>query len=166
MHSRTNLARWSVIAVSVITAITACSDDPTAISAPQPGLEARTSLSTLDGVPSGTTVVVFTSETSIPAAGLDLISSLGGIVTQRWDNVGVAFVRGLPLSALANLRANVWFSWFAHDRYINWLPKTTIRGVFAGDAAAIPQNNPANATYFANGTQWNMKQIEAMVWDW
>jgi subtilisin family serine protease len=105
--------------------------------------------------------VIFKDTTSIPAAGLALITSLGGIVTQHWDNVGVAFVGGLPLNALATLRASDLVQAVGNDRYINWLPKTTVRAVQAKDVVAIPNNNPANASYFADGTQWNMKIIGA-----
>jgi hypothetical protein len=112
-------------------------------------------------VPTGKTVVIFKDTSAIPAAGLALINSLGGVVTRRWDNVGIAFVGGLPLDALATLKANDLIAAVGNDRYISWLPKMSVRAVEATDVLAVPHNNPAGATYFANGTQWNMKIIGA-----
>jgi subtilisin family serine protease len=162
MQTRANLARWSVVAVAVILVSTACSDEPTSISAPRQAPDAAlASLSSLGGIPTGKTVVVFKSETSIPAAGLALIGSLGGTVVNRWDNVGVAFVTGLSLPSLTSLRANDLVKSVGNDQYINWLPRSKVSARRLTNALATPQNNPANATYFADGSQWNMKQIKA-----
>jgi subtilisin family serine protease len=109
----------------------------------------------------GKTVVIFKDSTSIPAAGLSLINSLGGTVTKRWDDIGVAFVGGMPIANLATLRASSLVAAIGNDRYVNWLPKLKVTAIAAKDALAIPHNNPANATYFADGTQWNMKVIGA-----
>jgi lantibiotic leader peptide-processing serine protease len=159
---RTYLARWSVIVVSAIAALAACSDSPTAIpSSTRSETAPRASLSLTTGIPTGKTVVIFRDTASIPAAGLALISSLGGIVTSRWDNVGVAFVGGLSATALGSLKLSGLVKSVGNDRYIDWLPKTIVRAVQAKDVVALPANNPANATYFADGTQWNMKIIGA-----
>jgi subtilisin family serine protease len=161
MSIRTNLARWSVLVVSAVAVLAACSDAPTGIASSASGLSTRADVvSVTSGIPTGKTVVIFRDET-IPVGGLDLLTSLGGVVTAHWDNIGVAFVGGLPSSALAVLRANPLISLVGNDRYINWLPKTTVRAVQARDVLAVPQNNPANASYFADGTQWNMKVIGA-----
>lgn len=161
MSMRTNLARWSVLVVSVAAVLSACSDAPTGTSSPASGLSTRGDIvSVASGVPTGKTVVIFRDET-IPLGGLEVLTSLGGVVTQHWDNIGVAFVGGLPATALAALRANPLILAVGNDRYVNWLPRTTVRAVQAPDAVAIPQNNPANASYFAKGTQWNMKVIGA-----
>ncbi len=161
MSTRTNLARWSVVVVPTIAALAACSDSPTAIPAPNQISATRASLSVATGIPTGKTVVVFKDTASIPTTGLALISSLGGVVTASWDNVGVAFVGGLSLNALTSLSASDLVSAVGNDRYINWLPTTTVRAVQAPDAPLVPTNNPANARYFADGTQWNMKIIGA-----
>jgi subtilisin family serine protease len=105
--------------------------------------------------------VIFKDSTSIPAAGLQLISSLGGTVTKRWDDIGVAFVGGMPIANIATLSASNLVAAVGNDRYVNWLPKLSVRAVQAKDVVALPSNNPANATYFKDGTQWNMKVIGA-----
>ena len=162
MLKRTYLARWSVIVIPAITVLAACSDSATDISAPQNReIVARATSLASTGIPTGKTVVVFKDETAIPAVGLALINSLGGVVTARWDNIGVAWVGGLSLSALSTLSASDLVASVGNDRYINWLPGTVVRGAEAQDAVALPRNNPANARYFADGTQWNMKVIGA-----
>ena len=161
MRMRTYLARWSVVVVPVMTVLAACSDDSPGISAPQKLDAPRSSYSALSGVPTGKTVVVFKDETSIPAGGLALVSSLGGTVINRWDNVGVAFVTGLSIASITSLRASDLVASVGNDRYINWLPRTTVTPVQATDVLAIPHNDPAKASYYADGTQWNMRQIGA-----
>lgn len=162
MLMRAYLARWSVFGFSAVAALAACSDESPSISAPQERIEAiNTSLSALGGIPTGRTVVVFKDTAAIPASGISLINSLGGTVVNRWDNVGVAFVTGLSLASLSSLRANDLISAVGNDRYINWLPRVQVTAVQATDALAVPQNDPAKASYYANGTQWNMKQIGA-----
>ena len=125
MQMRTNLARWSVIVVPAIAALTACSDAPTAAVSPQNSEVARATLLTTAANLTGKTVVIFKDTASIPVAGLSLINSLGGVVTKRWDDIGVAFVGGLPLTALTTLRASDLVKSVGQDRYINWLPETT-----------------------------------------
>ncbi len=161
MRMRANLARWSVVVVPVFTVLSACSDESPGISAPQTPDAVRSSYSALGGIPTGKTVVVFKDETSIPAGGLALVNSLGGTVVNRWDNVGVAFVTGLSLSSLTSLRASDLVAAVGNDRYLNWLPRIRVTAVQAKDVLALPHNDPANATYYADGTQWNMKQINA-----
>ena len=83
--------------------LAACTDDPTKIAAPTSSAAVRPSLSPASGIPTGKTVVVFKDTSSIPLAGLALLNSVGGTVTSRWDDIGVAFVTGLSTSALATL---------------------------------------------------------------
>jgi len=159
---RANLARWSVVAVPALLVIAACSDGPTALpSIEHASISPKASLTPATGIPTGKTVVVFKDTSAIPLAGTALITSLGGVVTKRWDNIGVAFVGGLSVSSLATLSASNLVAAVGNDRYINWLPKTSVRAIQAKDVVAVPQNNPANAAYFADGTQWNMKIIGA-----
>jgi lantibiotic leader peptide-processing serine protease len=162
MSMRANLARWSVLVVPAAVIMTACSDAPTAVS-PSVSIEStpRSVISVSSGIPTGKTVVIFKDTSAIPLAGLTLINSLGGVVTKRWDNIGVAFVGGLSLSALTTLKASDLVASVGNDRYISWLPKSTVRAVEAKDVLAVPHNNPANASYFADGTQWNMRIIGA-----
>jgi subtilisin family serine protease len=162
MSMRANLARWSVLVVPAVAVIAACSDSPTAVPSPQQSaVTPKSSLSVASGVPTGKTVVVFKDTASIPVAGLALINSLGGVVTAQWDNIGVAFVGGLSTTALSTLSGSTLVQGIGNDRYINWLPKYIVRAGAAQDAAALPSNNPANARYFSDGTQWNMKLIGA-----
>ena len=162
MLMRANLARWSVLVVPAAVIMTACSDAPTAVlRSASTEAAPRSLVNVSSGIPTGKTVVIFKDSSAIPLAGLTLINSLGGIVTKRWDNIGVAFVGGLPLSALTTLKASGLIAAVGSDRYINWLPKISVRAVQSKDVLAIPHNNPAGATYFADGTQWNMKIIGA-----
>lgn len=157
MLSRTD--RWSVIVMPAILAVAACSDQPTS---PSPVFRAPSgpSLSTASGIPTGKTVVVFKDTSAIPAAGITLLNSLGGTVTTRWDNIGVAFVTGLSTTALTSLSASALVQAVGNDRILSWLPQTKVLAV-EGDALALPQNDPAKARYFADGTQWNMGIIGA-----
>ena len=161
MKTRACLARWSVLAVSTVTVFAACSDETPGISAPQQPVAVRTSLSPATGIPTGRTVVVFRDTTSIPAAGLALINSLGGNVTRRWDDVGVAFVSGLSIASLASLQASDLVKAVGNDRYVQWIPQMKLRAIQAKDVLAMPRNDPSKATYYADGTQWNMKHIGA-----
>jgi subtilisin family serine protease len=158
---RTNLRRWSV-AIPAVAVLAACSDAPTRIAAPSSQASVlRTELTPSSGIPTGKTVVIFKDTSSIPLAGVTLLNSLGGTVTARWDDIGVAWVSGLSASALASLSASDLVAAVGNDRILNWLPKTKIGAAIQGDVAAVPQNNPANASYFKNGTQWDMKIIQA-----
>ena len=161
MRTRTNLARLSLVVVPTVALLAACSDAPTKLSAPSEQGALRTSLTPASGIPTGKTVVVFKDTSSIPLAGIALLNSLGGTVTKRWDNIGVAFVSGLSVSALSTLSASNLIQAVGNDRILNWLPKVRTAGAIAGDVAAVPQNNPANASYFKDGTQWNMRVIGA-----
>jgi subtilisin family serine protease len=141
--------------------LAACSDAPTRIAAPTPSAEVRASLTASSGVPTGKTVVIFKDTASIPLAGIALLNSLGGTITQRWDDIGVAFVSGLSASALTSLSANTLVEAVGQDRILNWLPNVRAAGAVQGDVTALPQNNPANASYYKDGTQWNMRIIQA-----
>ena len=161
MRRRTHLTRWSLVVIPTVALLAACSDAPTKLSAPSEQGAIRTSLTPASGIPTGKTVVVFKDTSSIPLAGIALLNSLGGTVTKRWDNIGVAFVSGLSVSALSTLSASNLIQAVGNDRILNWLPKVRTAGAIAGDVAAMPQNNPANASYFKDGTQWNMRVIGA-----
>ena len=161
MHMRANLTRWCVVGVPSLALLAACSDAPTKISAPANVGSPRTTVTSTSGIPTGKTVVVFKDTASIPLAGIALLNSLGGTITQRWDNVGVAFVSGLSASALATLSANSLIEAVGNDRILNWLPPYKTGGAVQGDVTALPQNNPANASYYKDGTQWNMRVIGA-----
>jgi hypothetical protein len=99
------------------------------------------------GVPTGKTVVIFKDSAAIPQAGLALINSLGGIVTARWDNVGVAFVGGQSLDAHTTLKASNLIAAIGNDRYVNWLPRYSVRAIKANDVLALPHYYRENSTY-------------------
>ncbi|MDP9176483.1 MAG: S8 family serine peptidase [Gemmatimonadota bacterium] len=161
MPLRANLRRWSVILTPTAALLAACTDAPTRIAGPTSSAAVRTSLSPASGIPTGKSVVIFKDTSSIPLAGLALLNSVGGTVTKRWDNIGVAFVSGLSVSALATLSASTLIESVGNDRILNWLPRVTTAGAIQGDVAAVPQNDPANATYYKSGVQWSMRVIQA-----
>lgn len=163
MQMRACLARWTVLVVSTAIVVTGCADDPASISAPQTaGVPTSASLSVASGIPTGKTVVVFRDTAAIPAAGLALINTLGGTVSTNWSDIGVVFVTGLSVEALASLSASDLVAAVGNDRILNWLPRTKIGGtVQLADALAAPSNDPSRARYYADGTQWNMKVIGA-----
>ena len=157
MHSRTRT--WSLIAVPSLLAFAACSNEPTSPRSTTPNATTA-SVTPASGIPTGKTVVVFRDTASISAAGLALLSSLGGTVTTSWDDIGVAFVTGLSATALTSLSASSLVAAVGNDRILTWLPQTRVMAIEA-DALALPQNDPAKARYFADGTQWNMRIIGA-----
>ncbi|MDQ3949629.1 MAG: S8 family serine peptidase [Gemmatimonadota bacterium] len=159
MHPRTmRITRLAFIA-PVVVALAACSEQPTVPHA-APGAPAL-SLSTSSGIPTGKTVVVFQDTASIPTAGLELIGALGGLVSARWDDVGVAFVTGLSVDALATLRASELVAAVGNDRILNWLPRQYDGGVVDAGVDATAHRDPAKARFMADGSQWGMRMIKA-----
>jgi lantibiotic leader peptide-processing serine protease len=159
MYSLRNLAvRLSLGALALATTAVACSDLPTTPTAPmQPSL----STSTASGIPTGKTVVIFKDTAAIPAAGLSLLSSLGGTVTTKWDGIGVAIVTGLSVQSLATLRANSLVEDVGNDRIQNWLPRLKIGPAVDAGVGALPQGDPSQARYYVDGTQWSVRVIKA-----
>jgi subtilisin family serine protease len=154
---RSSLCR--IGALSLLAAVGACSDVPTA---PTTGVaDMRPSVAASSGVPNGKTVVVFRDTAAIPQAGLDLIASLGGVVTTRWDNIGIAFVTGLSVDALSSLNASDLVSAAGNDRILNWLPGVRVGAAVQGDASLGVRKDPWTASYYVNGTQWGMRVIGA-----
>lgn len=148
-----------IVALCLLATVAACTDLPTA---PTPGAgELRPSLATSSGISTGKTVVVFTDTAAIPQAGLDLIASVGGVVTTRWDDIGVAFVTGLSVDALSSLSASELVSAVGNDRILNWLPGVRLGAAVQGDASLVTRGDPWNARYYVDGTQWGMRVIGA-----
>src|SRR4029078_160506 len=131
MWMRANLARWSVLIVPAALTLNACSDSPTAVSSSSQNIAAAPrSIENLSGLHlTGKTIVIFKDSTSIPSAGLALISSLGGTVTKIWDDVGVPFVGGLPIANIATLSASNLVAAVGNDRYVNWLPRLKVKAI-------------------------------------
>lgn len=138
----------------------ACSDLPTDTS---PGMVAvrTTDAASSSGIPTGKTVVVFKDTASIPQAGLDLVAAAGGVVAKRWDDIGVAFVTGLSVNGIAALRASDLVASVGNDRILGWLPNVKVGGAVQGDATLVARNDPWNARYYVDGTQWGMRVIGA-----
>jgi subtilisin family serine protease len=161
MYSPRNLAvRFSLGTLALATTVVACSDLPTTPTAPmRPSL----TMSTASGIPTGKTVVIFKDTAAIPAAGLSLVSSLGGTVTTKWDGIGVAIVTGLSVQSLAALRASSLVEDAGNDRILNWLPKLRIGPTVDAGVGALPQGDPSRARYYVDGTQWSVRVIKADV---
>jgi subtilisin family serine protease len=155
--SRPTLLRFG--AISLVCAIAACSDLPSAATPGAPVL--RTSAAASSGIPTGRTVVVFADTAAISQAGLDLIASVGGVVAKRWDDIGVAFVTGLTVNALTSLRASSLIADLGNDRILDWLPGVKAGTAVRGDATLVTRNDPWMARYYVDGTQWGMRVIGA-----
>ena len=136
----------------------ACSDTTT-----EPAATPRAISASVDaaGVPTGRTVVVFTDTASIPASGVDLISTLGGTVTTRWDDVGIAFVTGVSPDALATLQGSDLIQAVGNDRVVNWLSGLTIGSAVEGAAPGPEAGDPFKSSYYVAGTQWGPRIIKA-----
>lgn len=147
-------------ALAALAALAACTDTPTA---PPIASGAPRAATTASGTLTGKAVVVFTDTTAIPQAGLDLVRVLGGTVTARWDDVGVAFVTGLSVDALTALRASDLVAGVGEDRVLNWLPQLRVGEAVEGEAGALSHNDPTQARFYADGTQWGMRQVKANV---
>jgi subtilisin family serine protease len=157
------VARRTVAALLPVTLIvlSACSDAPTAPSSTRRPLAPTASLAPSSGVILPRAVVVFKDTTAIPQAGLDLVARLGGTVVHRADEIGVAFVDGLSLAALTQLRTSDLVEGAAFDRLLSWLPTVRVGGVVDAGAKLGVAGDPWNASYFADGTEWGMRVIKA-----
>ena len=158
MQHRATIARCAV--VSLFATLTACADHPTApLSSPSavPGIAQRSAT----GAPTGRTVVVFRDTSSIPAAGLALLGSLGGTVTTNWNDIGVAIVSGLSTSAISTLANSDLVSAVGNDRILNWLPSLRVGGAVSEGPSLASHKDPTKARYYADGTQWSMRVIQA-----
>jgi len=142
-----------VILACCALALAACSDDPTT---PRSG-PSQTALSTAGSLRA---VVVFHDTASIPAEGVALIRSLGGVVSTRLDSIGVAFATNLTPDALSALSASGLVKQVAEDRERNWLPGVRVGGVVeVADAGPASHQDPTRVPRWAH--QWNMRQIQA-----
>jgi subtilisin family serine protease len=158
-HTRRGVS--ALVLSGALVVLAACTDSPTS-PAPEtrltPGAPSR-SVSTGTVVPR--VIVVFADTAGIPQAGLNLIASLGGAVAHRYDAIGVATVNGLSAAAVTQLRASSLVAAVSFDRIVNWLPHIRAVGAIAADAVAVPHADPTQTRYYADGTQWNMRVIQA-----
>jgi subtilisin family serine protease len=112
-------------------------------------------------VPSGMAVVVFKSETSIPAAGVDLVQSLGGVITSRFDAIGVLFAAQLTAAALEALRQDDLVLAAGPDYTLQWLPGLRTGAVERLEDDAVPNtHDPSKASRFSTW-QWGPQRIQA-----
>ena len=160
MYRRRSPIAWSAL-MAGLAMLAACTDNTLVTPTTVATESSAVSTLALQGTPTGKTVVVFRDTSAIPLAGLGLITSLGGVVTQRWDDVGVAFVTGLTPAAIASLRASELVNGVGQDRVIDWLSGVRVGGAVQGQAAPITRSDPWQARYYSDGTQWSMRVIEA-----
>lgn len=157
MQHRVSTAARCVV-VSLVATLAACADlptSPTAVDAPSGALR------TASGIPTGRTVVVFKDTASIPAAGLALLGSVGGTVTTSWNDIGVAIVSGLSASAITTVAASDLVAAVGNDRILNWLPNLRIGAAVSDGPSLATDKDPTKARYYADGTQWSMRVIQA-----
>lgn len=158
MQNRVRLVTGCGI-VMLLATLTACADLPTT---PSPKLEAFAGAARSEsGVPTGKTVVVFKDTASIPAAGLALLGSLGGTVTADWSDIGVAIVTGLSVDGVRSLATSDLVAAIGNDRILNWLPNLRIGAVVSDGPSLSSHKDPSLARYYADGTQWSMRVIQA-----
>lgn len=139
--------------------IAACGEPPTTPGAIPTTTVLRASTSS---VPSPRAVVIFKDTAGIPAAGLSLITVLGGTLSPSSDafaDIGVAFVDGLSATAILQLRASDLVEAAGFDRYLAWIPNATPIAVEA--PSALPSANPWDASFYRDGRQWGPRIIEA-----
>jgi subtilisin family serine protease len=158
MHHRASSAARCAV-VSVLATLIACADLPT--SPQSASVEPNIAQRTASGVPTGKTVVVFQDTASIPAAGIALLGSLGGTVATSWNDIGVAFVTGLSAGAISTLAASDLVAAVGNDRILNWLPNLRVGGAVSQGPSLVGHKDPALASYYADGTQWSMRVIQA-----
>lgn len=131
----------------------ACADDPAG--------PANSTAPVFTETSSVRAVVVFDSETAIPADGVAAITDLGGVVTNRIDGIGVAFATMPDLAAVQALESVESIASVAVDRMTDFLPGVRVADVLADDFGRnpAPPNDPAAAARWS--IQWNMRAIEA-----
>jgi lantibiotic leader peptide-processing serine protease len=154
--NRTLLTVGIVLAV----ALAGCADrDATAPASPVDPLAPPAPEASVLGT-AGSSVVVFADE-SVPDAGLDLIASLGGTLTSRFDDIGVVFVAGLGGLARAQLRASSLVDDAGPDYVLNWIPDLHLGDVVAvEDDGGAAGHDPTAAGRFRSW-QWGPQRIEA-----
>src|SRR5688500_12965703 len=143
MHRRANVAARCAVVVVLATLI-ACADLPTS---PQSStLEPIGGANrTASGAPTGRAVVVFKDTSSVPAAGLALLGSLGATITTDWSDIGVVITTGLSSGALRTLAASDLVVAVGNDRILNWLPNLRVGGAVSNGPSLANHNDPTLA---------------------
>ncbi len=151
------MKRWMILGGLALATI-GCSDRD--LMTPDPAEAPSASTSVV--APSGNAVVVFKSETGVPSAGLDLITTLGGTITSRYDGIGVVFASGLSSAALSTLRGNDLVEDAGPDYELNWIPDDLVVGdAFTAEGEVEPDtHDPTRASQFKKW-QWGPQRIAA-----
>lgn len=144
--------------VAALTLLAACDEATRPGNGPGPSLASTGSATS--AIPTGRAVVVFASDSSIPAAGLTRITALGGVVTARHDGIGVVFVNGLGAAALQALAGDALVEEVGPDYALNWLPGVRLGPVVQVSDAAPAGHDPEKATRFTSW-QWGPQRIAA-----
>jgi len=156
MHS-SRFTRPTVSLVAAALLLAACAEAPTST----PSMARTHASARMTGTVLPRAVVVFRDTAAVPALGLTLIRSLGGTVAGSFDDIGIVFVDGLSVAALAQLRASSLVAGVTYDRLVNWLPGVRAAGVVDAGSAIGVKGDPWNARYYADGTMWGMRVIQA-----
>jgi len=150
---------FRALALVLLVGVVACSDQaPLA-----PALETAPTLSSAPAVlqPTGRSVIVFEDETAVPQAGLDLVASLGGTITSRYDGIGVVFAAGLNSMTLQTLRSSALVADAGPDYEMNWLPDVKVGSVVSvEDDGGAESHDPSGAGAFRTW-QWGPQRIGA-----
>lgn len=150
--------RSTLTGVAAAFALAACTDTPTS---PASLTSYSAVTNSAAGVVLPRAIVVFKDTAAIPLAGLALVASLGGTVSQSFADIGVAFVDGLSATALAQLNANDLVQEAGFDRLLDWLPNLRIGpAVEATDGLRLTAN-PWEAGFYADGRQWGPRIMQA-----
>jgi subtilisin family serine protease len=147
---------WPLVATFVIAA--ACAEIPTS---PLPAVSGARASASISGVPLPRAIVVFKDTAAIPAQGLTLIASLGGVVSSSFADIGVAFVNGVSAAALTQLRTSDLVAGASYDRLLNWIPNVSVGGTVDAGSAVVPAGNPWDASFYRDGRQWGPRIMQA-----
>lgn len=156
------IARRTLSALLLLSALAACSDRPTQPASRTTDLQ-RTAARAVDSLTSGRFLVLARADGF--GAGLDsAVASLGGTIETRHDGAGLAVVDGLSASAATRLAARSDVMDVEPDIAIALdapVAPTTADVTSVADPTIASQSNPALAGLYA--WQWNMRDIDAQV---
>ena len=148
----------TAVGVTLAVSVTACGDRTSTVLGPSRALPGA---SVSAAAPTASSIVVFESDNSIPAAGLDLVKLLGGTVSTRHDAIGVLFATGLTSTALATLRASDLVVDAGPDYVLNWLPNVRVGSVVGLEDDATPNAHDPERASRLTSWQWGPQRIAA-----
>jgi subtilisin family serine protease len=152
---------WILGIVFVLVLLGCSSNEDVVTTAPQ-GIETTPDLTpaATSAVPTGRTIILFHEQGVIPAAGLELVASLGGTVTTRLDGIGALFVENLQPGAMTALAASPLVQQVGPDYVMNWIPPLVMGSVVRVDGGAPNAHDPTEASNF-RVWQWGPQRIAA-----